>query len=408
MKKTQKDSYTPGDVFLVEKKEQPFFFFTYRLSSDRFIDLLTKKEVPGPFSRKWALADANVEIPDEVLKALKHSEITTNGATLLDSAKRLAVREKYQSEKLAEYREAAADHVEYTAGLEGEISRLRNYRDLNSRSIEDHTKVINRLREEITNLQRSYSTLVQKRGSLEKELTEVSQTRDRLTTQNAELHGVLAGRDSVLVRLNDQVTGLKKENEDLTKSLKDFYEENLRVGGENQNLRRRVNELSCSAFKLFQENQKLTQKCPEAAPTDQPHGPQPPEEVQEKSSIGRIAAELSESWRDFDTVKEAEPAPSHVSDLELTEEEIELMKRIRRIQGRPQVGGDHYQQHPIQPVTYCTINGFPFCESSAIKYISRHASVAPRKARESLEKAINFLQRIISDRYSEFENERPN
>ena len=63
-----------------------------------------------------------------------------------------------------------------------------------------------------------------------------------------------------------------------------------------------------------------------------------------------------------------------------------------------QVGGDHYKQMAIQPTEYCQKNKFNHCESSAIKYISRHAA---KGGAEDIRKAIHFLELLLEIEYAE-------
>lgn len=74
-------------------------------------------------------------------------------------------------------------------------------------------------------------------GTYQKELVEVRQRRDQLGIENAELHGQLRNRDSMMNVLNDRITELE---------------------GENQNLLRRIGELrNSSTYKLQEENEQL-------------------------------------------------------------------------------------------------------------------------------------------------------
>lgn len=52
-----------------------------------------------------------------------------------------------------------------------------------------------------------------------------------------------------------------------------------------------------------------------------------------------------------------------------------------------QVGGQHYMQMPIQPVTFCELNLLPYCMANVIKYVSRHKM---KHGREDLEKAVHY------------------
>lgn len=61
-----------------------------------------------------------------------------------------------------------------------------------------------------------------------------------------------------------------------------------------------------------------------------------------------------------------------------------------------QVGGNHYKGLAIQPVEYCQRNKLGFCESSAIKYITRHKD---KNGRQDIEKAIHFLEMLLDFEY---------
>lgn len=61
-----------------------------------------------------------------------------------------------------------------------------------------------------------------------------------------------------------------------------------------------------------------------------------------------------------------------------------------------QVDGNHYKDRVIQPVEYCQKNQLNFCESSVIKYVTRHRE---KNGRKDIEKAIHFLQLLIQLEY---------
>lgn len=54
-----------------------------------------------------------------------------------------------------------------------------------------------------------------------------------------------------------------------------------------------------------------------------------------------------------------------------------------------QVGGDHYKQYPIQPVTFAMANGLNMCQSNVVKYIVRYKD---KGGLQDLEKAIHFIR----------------
>lgn len=59
---------------------------------------------------------------------------------------------------------------------------------------------------------------------------------------------------------------------------------------------------------------------------------------------------------------------------------------------RIQVGGKHYKTMEIQPAEFCQKNKLPFCESSVVKYLSRHSE---KGGAEDINKAIHFLQLLL-------------
>lgn len=63
-----------------------------------------------------------------------------------------------------------------------------------------------------------------------------------------------------------------------------------------------------------------------------------------------------------------------------------------------QVGGGHYTALKIQPAEYCTANGMGYCESFAIKYISRHRN---KNGAEDIRKAIHCLELLLELEYSQ-------
>jgi hypothetical protein len=71
-----------------------------------------------------------------------------------------------------------------------------------------------------------------------------------------------------------------------------------------------------------------------------------------------------------------------------------------------QVAGDHYKGLAIQPVEYCHRNGLGYCESSAIKYLTRWKN---KNGIADLEKAKHFIELLIefaeADEPNEFRDE---
>ncbi len=61
-----------------------------------------------------------------------------------------------------------------------------------------------------------------------------------------------------------------------------------------------------------------------------------------------------------------------------------------------QVAGNHYKGMAIQPAEYCQKNKLSYCESSVIRYVSRHRE---KNGREDIEKAIHCLQLLLEMEY---------
>lgn len=61
-----------------------------------------------------------------------------------------------------------------------------------------------------------------------------------------------------------------------------------------------------------------------------------------------------------------------------------------------QEAGDHYKNMPIQPVEFCQKNRLGFCESSVIKYVSRHKA---KNGEQDIRKAIHFLELLLELEY---------
>ncbi len=59
-----------------------------------------------------------------------------------------------------------------------------------------------------------------------------------------------------------------------------------------------------------------------------------------------------------------------------------------------QVGGEHYKDKMIQPITYILANNLDFCEGSIVKYITRWRS---KGGVEDLEKIKHYVDFLIED-----------
>jgi len=57
-----------------------------------------------------------------------------------------------------------------------------------------------------------------------------------------------------------------------------------------------------------------------------------------------------------------------------------------------QVGGTHYKDMKIQPMTYCILNNIGGAETAVIKYVSRWKD---KNGVQDLEKAIHVLEILI-------------
>jgi hypothetical protein len=71
---------------------------------------------------------------------------------------------------------------------------------------------------------------------------------------------------------------------------------------------------------------------------------------------------------------------------------------------REQVGGRHYKGLAIQPAEYCQRNRLPYCESSVIRYVTRHRE---KNGREDIEKAIHCLRLLLELEYPEPVDAKP-
>jgi hypothetical protein len=63
-----------------------------------------------------------------------------------------------------------------------------------------------------------------------------------------------------------------------------------------------------------------------------------------------------------------------------------------------QVGGSHYKGLAIQPAEYCQRNRLPYCESSVVRYVTRHRE---KNGAEDIRKAIHCLQLLLELEYGE-------
>jgi len=66
-----------------------------------------------------------------------------------------------------------------------------------------------------------------------------------------------------------------------------------------------------------------------------------------------------------------------------------------------QIGGSHYKDMPIQPVTYIHANKLSFLEGNVVKYITRHKA---KNGRADVEKALHYCQLILELEYGNADN----
>jgi hypothetical protein len=67
-----------------------------------------------------------------------------------------------------------------------------------------------------------------------------------------------------------------------------------------------------------------------------------------------------------------------------------------------QVGGNHYNSLPIQPATYCQVNGLRACESNIVKYATRWRD---KGGLEDLKKIKHYVDLIIEIEELEHEDD---
>ena len=78
--------------------------------------------------------------------------------------------------------------------------------------------------------------------------------------------------------------------------------------------------------------------------------------------------------------------------------EVVELEQEQATASETQVGGNHYQNMPIQPAEYNQRNGLNFCEACVIKYVSRHKR---KNGAEDVRKAIHFLNLLLEIEYNQ-------
>lgn len=63
-----------------------------------------------------------------------------------------------------------------------------------------------------------------------------------------------------------------------------------------------------------------------------------------------------------------------------------------------QVGGNHFRDMSIQPITFIQQNKIGFEEGCVIKYVCRHRE---KNGKEDLKKAIHYLELLIAYEYDD-------
>ena len=63
-----------------------------------------------------------------------------------------------------------------------------------------------------------------------------------------------------------------------------------------------------------------------------------------------------------------------------------------------QIGGDHYLNKGIQPITFIYANQLGFCEANVVKYVTRHKE---KNGAADIHKAIHYLQLLLVLEYSQ-------
>ena len=61
---------------------------------------------------------------------------------------------------------------------------------------------------------------------------------------------------------------------------------------------------------------------------------------------------------------------------------------------KEQVGGNHYNNMPIQPVTFIMENGLTYCQGNVIKYVCRYLN---KNGVQDLQKAKQYIDFMINE-----------
>lgn len=66
-----------------------------------------------------------------------------------------------------------------------------------------------------------------------------------------------------------------------------------------------------------------------------------------------------------------------------------------------QIDGDHYRNRAIQPAEFALANNFNYCESIALRYLTRHRQ---KNGKRDLLKLIHIIELLIELEYDKNEN----
>lgn len=75
-----------------------------------------------------------------------------------------------------------------------------------------------------------------------------------------------------------------------------------------------------------------------------------------------------------------------------------MSDEIKQSATNSQIGGSHYTDMPIQPVTFIHANGLDFCQGSILKYVCRFRN---KNGKDDLLKAKHFIDLLIEMEYGE-------
>lgn len=73
-----------------------------------------------------------------------------------------------------------------------------------------------------------------------------------------------------------------------------------------------------------------------------------------------------------------------------------MSKKVKDMEEKKQIGGDHYLKCGIMPTTYIRANNLDFFEGNIIKYATRHKE---KGGAEDIKKVIHYAEMILADVY---------